>query len=128
MKASITIKFPVELDVDGHGYSYVSHESIDGISCYACGPLVAKRKLRGALVEHIDQALARDRARTTMIFCKDGTILVVRFIHGSWGYQIVSSDRLGGSSSSNHDEFETIEYAVKHAEIFGGVVNSHSFY
>lgn len=126
---TLSLKFPVRLDTDGNGFSYVEDHRLSA-SCYAKNGK-AIDTLRGMVAMEIDRALDTvNHHQKTAIGTKNGPVFIVERAHGSWMYSIVGPDRkCAGSTIANwlsHDA--TVRDALKHAEsAFGGVAWQSSF-
>ena len=84
-----------------------------------------KRVLKAAILTTITDALERKANwQQAVIACKDGTVLVVSFSHGCWGYIMAGPPRAHFSSTSGDGTFESvIADATKHADdSYGGVL------
>lgn len=121
MRHSIAIKFPVEINEDG--MSYIVDSRIRGTAYGKKATVV--RKLRPVIEAAVDEALeARENADTVgVVSCADGHVLVVRFRHGGWGYDMFGPERRACSCHSSKSFEETFQDALDHADQgFGGVV------
>lgn len=83
-------------------------------------------KLKKSVMDTLTEAhLNKENWQQTAIGCGDGTVLVVQFKHGHWGYSMSGPDRKHGSSMSmgpNDTHKSAMEAAKKHAEqCYGGV-------
>jgi hypothetical protein len=88
----------------------------------------AKRALRAQLSEEIERALddVDARGHRRIIFCNDGTLLLVEKIYGQWAYIIAGPDRPRASGrcllGEKATRDEVVAYARRHAEqSYGGV-------
>lgn len=85
----------------------------------------ARKRLAGEVVERLrGLAEAERNSRRTLIACGDGTVLLVEFQFGAWGYRMAGAGRGYASSycgaHASHDE--VAGFAREHArQSFGGV-------
>ena len=127
MQANITLPWSIWFDDGPAGFAYV--ENVDGLSCHAPSLSVAKKRLREAFRNKVaDMAIQDSNQEKQIIGCGDGTVFVVSFQNGSWGYTINGQGRSYASSCWGYgDDFQSAkEHALVHAkEAFGGVVWQH---
>lgn len=121
-ESTINISFPVRLDVDSHGAAYVAHDHVSGYVYGSNG--TAKAKLRKALIEQVEEGLRSAKfCQGYAIGCTDGSVMIVRYKLGGWGYHIAGEGRPYAGSSAGFDSYESaVDYARKHAQQNGGVL------
>lgn len=128
-QTTISIKFPVRLDTDGNGFSYVEDDRFSA-SCYARNGK-AVDTLRAETSMAIDRGLDTVRyGQKCAIGTVDGPVFVVERKYGCWQYSIVGPDRtLAGSSVGSWVSFDSVvQDAEKHASSsFGGIAWKSSF-
>ncbi len=121
-QAKINIAFPVRLDTDGNGFSYVDDNRLH-VSCYGTNG-IATKQLRDGLQKHVDIALENNsRSSKQLIVCADGHVIMCEY-NGGFVYHIASSGRGYASSClqqwNNFDEL--CKSARDHAEsAYGGI-------
>lgn len=124
-ESTVTIGFPIRMADDKTGFTYVAHDHLDGASVYAGSIATAKAKLRKVVREQIDAALRQvAEYRQRFIGCGDGTVLLVQFRYGNWGYEIAGPGRSyhSGACCSTGDSFDhAVEAAKRHAAESSGV-------
>src|SRR5207248_3695341 len=87
-EATLSIQFPVRMSNEETGFTYVSHYNLHA-SVYAKSLNCAKSKLKPLIKADIDAALLQvENYRQHFIGCVDGTVLLIQFRHGHWGYEI----------------------------------------
>jgi len=130
MNQSTTINIPFQVNIarsntSTPNFAYIDHENINS-HLYIRGEGVLtsteKAKLRQTAREQIDQALKQvAEYRQHFIGCNDGTVLLVQFRHGHWGYVIAGFGR--ASSTSGMETYESaVESALYHAkQAYGGI-------
>ena len=93
---------------------------------YGSSVATAKKAMRESILANLPQTLADAKyaGKIGAIGCTDGTVMVVSFSHGQWGYRFAGPDR-SGRLSSGCMGMETYEEAVQrasdHADSFDGV-------
>jgi len=123
IETTINIPFPAKLETDSNYYGYVDHSSLHATTYGKASK--AKETLRKRITEQIEEALLtvknyQKRALGTV----EGSVFVIQFHLGSWGYAIVGPGRkFGGSCTIGTRNFEeTVAAATKHAnDSFGGI-------
>lgn len=129
-ESSVNLKFSCRLHVDNAGFCFVDDDDVQGVSCYASTHSGAKKKLKESLTYEVRNALKEyNERRRWAIGTVEGSILLVEFRYGSWGYSFMGPGRKGGgggtSSSGTYDDL--LKQARKHAEDgFLGIVWEHS--
>lgn len=123
-ETEIRIPFRCRLMVDEAGFSYAL--DVEGTGFHAGSIGQAKKRLREMIEKNIKHALdaqALDHTLRTMYGTKDGSVFLVEYRYGVWGYSIWGPDRKGHSSTSGWMERkEAEERAERHIEsAFGGV-------
>ena len=100
----------------------------DRLSGFYYGDTARTRKqARKDLNEQVDDALttAQNNNKAYMVACGDGTIILVRYSHQSWGYTFFGPNRKnqGSGGCVTGDSYdETVIAARKHAkDCFGGI-------
>ncbi len=128
-ESSVTLKFPCRIHVDNAGFSFISDDDVSGVSCYAATHTGAKKKLRESLNREVHQALKEYNERKRWVIgTVEGSILLIEFRYGSWGYSFMGPGRTygGGGTTSKDDYEQTRENARKHAKDgFLGIVWEH---
>ena len=123
MTQPIAIKFNAEIMVDQTWFSHV-HDAPD-CALYASSVSKAKDSLKRQIQERIKEGFeALRNTRQAVICTKDGTILIVQFRIGSWGYSIASDGRsyMGGCSIGSGSYEQALTQAKEHAEqCYGGI-------
>ena len=128
---TITVPFRVVRRDDDHGFTYVDHEALS-LSCYASSQSSAVAKLRPQLVAAVGDALVAvdsEHRRQWIIGAGDGSVFLVQYSLGSWGYRICGSGRSYACSSWASDSTmeDAIAMARTHAaDAFGGVGWEHA--
>lgn len=125
-EGSITLSFPCRLLQGDSGLSYLTGEDCSEVrAVYARSAASAREGLRNALKAHIADAFhALANTGQAMIGCTDGTVILVQYRHGSWGYSIGGPGRawMSGVMGGDDDFRVTCDRAQKHAaDSFGGV-------
>lgn len=120
-----TLNIPVSIFHDNStGFTYCPDSRFES-SLYAPSVNTAKAKLKPLLVAEINDALTEHRNyQRRVIACQDGTVLVVYFRYGNWGYDIAGAGRSGCCTNSGFKTFEeAVEKATSHAEqSYGGML------
>jgi hypothetical protein len=118
---------------DQSGFSYVKdYEGIHfGVSCHAGSKGRAKSKLRAGLLQEVQEAVkTAQNVNRRLIGCKDGTVLVVEYRYGSWGYSSWGPGRNHASAcglGADGTYEKALEAARKHAQDgYGGIAWEHS--
>ncbi len=131
-ESTINLPFLVRHDPaygGGAGFAYID-DPIEGVSCYGSSLASAKKALRRALTEKVFGALkSAKETRRSMIGTKEGSIMLVEFRYGGWGYAFYGPGRKhAGGGTIGLDSFEeAVEKARSHAETgFGGISWEHS--
>ncbi len=116
MESTISISFPVRMTDDKTGFAYVAQDNINA-TAHAKSINTAKAKLKPFLQAEIDAALLQvANYRQKFIGCVNGTVLLVQFRHGCWGYEIAGPNRSHGSAVLTSGTFETcVADAQRHA-------------
>jgi len=127
-----TLRFnlPVEFrHGDRTGFSFVS--SIDGehLTGYYPSGTLAKKNLRRQLEQEIQECFeAKRNCQRRFIGCSGGTVFIVEFRYGTWGYSIIGG--IGRKYTSGVQGFSSLDEALdkarSHAEAFGGMLWEHS--
>ncbi len=131
MRATVNIPFAIEGGTDDRGFYYA--EKVEGVSGYFGSATKAKATLRARIADKVSESLVQVESRSRAIGCKDGTVLIVRYRFGSWGYNIVGPGREHGysgfimGSSDPKAEEGTLQRAREHAENFGGIAFDLAF-
>jgi hypothetical protein len=122
---TVKINIPFEAIVES-GKELYAHVTHADASIHTYGRAAkAKKELQAQLTTLVNDALKSHRmSEATLMSCQDGTVLVVRFAHGSWHYSIARSTRgYAGSVVSGMTYEQTCEAARAHAgQSYGGVV------
>ena len=126
-ESTVTLAFPVRLTngiTRGLPLAYIEHSSLGGISTYANSIAKAKPKLREALSKAVDAALLQvQNYQQVLLGCEDGTVLLVQFCYGTWGYDIAGPGRKHFSGVTGHESLEVaIKAARRHAADSYGAV------
>lgn len=122
------MKLQFDVLVHRHGWEY------SGQTLGVYRSATSESKLRTALTAAIETIMQahHDAERNNlrrMIFCGDGTVLLVEWRYGSWGYSIAGAHRddAGSCSSTSATLDEEVKKATDHAEqSYGGVVRIQS--
>ncbi len=109
----------------GPGNQHATVEGIDATHVMASTPTGVRKALKARVMECLQKYNEAERNyQRCVIGCNNGTVLIVRFAYGSWGYDIAGAGRQGMShSSSTNKRFEDeLRDARAHAEqSYGGV-------
>lgn len=124
------MKLQFDVLVHRHGYEY----SGQTLGLHRFAPTEAK--LRTALTAGIETTMqahhdAERNNQRRMIFCGDGTVLLVEWRYGSWGYSIAGAHRddagICSCSSTSATLDEEVKKATEHAaQSYGGVIRVQS--
>jgi len=88
LKITVNVPFVAHVETDTNNYGYVEHKHISGATCYEAKGK-AKRVLKAAVVKAVEAGLlAAASLEGRAIGCSDGTVFIVRYGHGGWGYCI----------------------------------------
>ncbi len=112
----MNVTLPFEITEAANGLHYAAHPHISA-SHYGTTP-AAKKKLRQEIKRTVDAALEthENNYQTKAIFADDGAVFFVRWVGGSWGYEIWRPGCISPSSTHAWDTFgEAIEAAERHA-------------
>ena len=109
---------------NGHDKFYGWLLNVDGPSAnisYTEAQL--KKNLRAKAIEAVESFHASEQnSRQRIITAKDGTVFIVQFRHGAWGYYIAHAQSSYAGSTLGRKSFEeTLADARQHAEQCGGV-------
>lgn len=121
-ESNVTLKFPIFLGRETGGWFSTA---CDGF-CYG-SEAKAKTHFRTAIEKNLTRLIQEDgfeNRRMAMVACGDGTVLLVRRQHESWGYVIAGPERkyLGSGVMGDETYDVALDRARKHAaECFGGV-------
>ncbi len=111
----MNVTLPFEIAEGANGFHYAAHPHIPA-SHYGTTP-AAKKKLRQEIKRTVDAALEthENNYQTKAIFADDGAVFFVRWMGGSWGYEIWRRDTRCGSTIAWDTFGEAIEAAERHA-------------
>lgn len=121
-EATINVPFRALLEHNEQYFCYVDHPHTS-ISTYSTASK-AKAKFKAQLIEEVNEALKQKASyETRLVGAGDGSVFLVRYIHGSWGHSIAGPGRKYAGSSAGAKSFEAaLTDAKKMAEeAFGGV-------
>lgn len=129
MDAKVTVSFPIFIEhTSNGGHGFFSFDCpLSGMEYGSDNQI--KTKLRARAEMQVAEALrAVGNQRSRIIGCTDGTILLVRFRHDAWGYEIAGPGRnYAGACIGGKDFEDVLEAARRHAEgSYGGVAWENS--
>lgn len=120
---TLTVPFAARLEVNAEYMAFIDHPLVS--VCVYAEASKAKGKLKTQLIAQIEDGLrALKYTETLLLGCGDGTVLVVCYNHGAWGYHIGGpGHKYAGSSAGAKDYSEATVQARSHAEqSYGGVL------
>ena len=89
----------------------------------------ARKRLKALVSENLaDLRDERENWQRHAIGCTDGTVLLVEYSRGSWGYRMCGPGREYAPSCLSNDDFvQTLDSARKHADSsYGGISWQHT--
>ena len=91
-KVTINIPFVAHVETDKNNYAYVEHKNLRA-STYG-NAAKAKRVLKDQVVKAVEAGLvAAASLGGWVIGLSDGTVFIVKYGHGGWGYAIAGAGR-----------------------------------